>query len=150
MSKSEAVKQTIETERKITTTVFGNRDMTKAKEEKIALFKLIGKARGKIEKLSQFGKYTVLLGDFIAVDPNGAVKRSEKLILPGYMIDMIVSELEKPEAQDVEFAFQISTKPDDKCVTGYIYVCDNLMKPQGSEDALLALARGKGIVPQIA
>ncbi len=150
MSKTETSKQAIETERKITTSVFGNRDMTKAKEENIMLFKLIGKARGHVEKFSQFGLYITLLGDFIAIDPEGKMKRSEKLILPGYMIDMIMSELSKPEAQDVEFAFEISTKPDSKCATGYVYVCTNLMKPQGSDDALLAIAKAKGIIPQIA
>ena len=74
----------------------------------------------------------------MAVSPTGEVKRSEKLILPPFMIEGILAALDRDGSDSVEIGVQIGTRPDEKCAKGYIYEVENLFAPTPSEDILLA------------
>ena len=142
----------IEMVRKITTDTLGTRDKNLCKTGPVDVMKVIGKASAVSEGVSVYGKFRILHGEFMAIGSNGKMAKSEKLILPEFMIEGVAAQLDKAAVEGVEFAFHISTRPTDPNsprpnAWGYEYVCENLMKPSEAENSLTARARALGIIP---
>lgn len=110
------------------------------------LAQVVGIARGTKHGTSNFGDWSALVGDFIAVplegDKKGQRFRTGQIFLPDVVQTMVEAALGGNTG--VDFAFKIgitaaSTEGERPSATGYEYTADFLIEPEKS-DPLTALA----------
>lgn len=71
-----------------------------------------------------------LLGNFRATNSKGEQFDSDVCFLPKFLTEKLMAEL-KATPSGVQFAFNISSMPDDKSSTGFVWTADPLIKSAG-------------------
>lgn len=114
--------------------------------ETVWIAQVVGIARGTKSGVSNYGDWTALMGEFIAVplvgDKAGQRFRTGQMFLPDVVMNMVSSALGGNTG--VDFAFKIGivaadTEGENPSATGYEYTADFLIAPETS-DPLQALA----------
>lgn len=72
--------------------------------------------------------YQYLVGQFQAVGSDGKQYSTEKLFLPGGIMEGIEAQWVSGGQAPVEFAFDVFSNPDNESATGYRYACKTLLK----------------------
>jgi hypothetical protein len=76
--------------------------------------------------------YSYLVGMFRAVTPDGKKWETEKLFLPGGIMEAVESQWESGGKKPVQFGYDILAVPDDNSV-GYRYSAKSLIKTESSD-----------------
>lgn len=109
-----------------------------ANEQKIYLFRVVGKANRFDVKMTDLGESVALKGMFKATNADGEEFRAGVCYLPDTASEAVAGAL-NGENESVEFAFDISVITDDSAITGYVYEVKPLIEPT-EDDALNRLS----------
>src|SRR5574337_473796 len=90
--------------------------------------------------------YSYLIGEFRAVNNEGAKFEAEKLFLPGGIMEKIEASLNQADGKAVQFGYDIYSTPDDSVTVGYRYAAQSVLATQAT-DRLATLAKSLDAKP---
>ena len=116
-------------------------DPKQGRTKSMFLGRIFGQCTAVKTKESRGGDpYSYLVGDFQAVSSDNKVYSTEKMYLPGALLEQIESTWKAGGEAPVEFAYDMFSNPDDKSATGYRYAAKTLLKTE-TTDRLAAMAK---------
>jgi hypothetical protein len=77
--------------------------------------------------------YSYLIGEFRSVNNKGEKHESDKLFLPGGILEKIEGQLAAANGQAVQFGYEIFANPDESVTVGYRYAATSIMKTEVSD-----------------
>jgi len=118
---------------------------------KLAVLRVVGTAVGVKTGQSDYGDWTALIGDFGVTNLiDGEQFRGATLFLPDVALLPIQVQLQKPNAQAVQFALDVYAVEDDTTTVGFSYQVDHLVKAEDDTVAKLMAAAQQARPLQIA
>jgi hypothetical protein len=89
---------------------------------------------------------TVFIGEFVAVGPDGSQYTSDKMFAFKALEEKLASGYKSSGEQAVEFGYDITSLPDEKSATGYVYRAESIIATQTS-DRLAAMTKAVSQIP---
>jgi len=107
--------------------------------EKKNLMRVGGICTGTKSGETTYGTYTVLRGQFEAVDlETGETYRSSKCFLPDDVIDLISTQFYSENVKAIEFGFIIGVRPNDSQI-GYEYTAESILETSKNDPLSLLM-----------
>ena len=75
-------------------------------------------------------EYTILIGMFAGIGSDGTQYESERLILPGAIMENTVGALKAAGGASIKIAYDIYASPDEKSSPGFKYAAKSLIKAE--------------------
>lgn len=98
------------------------------------MVRVIGVANELLEKEARSGQpYKQLIGDFQMLNAAGERYTSNKLFLPGTIMENVEAALKAAAGAPVKFAYDIVARPDNDSSLGYVYGAKSLIKTEASD-----------------
>lgn len=103
--------------------------------QSVDLYNVFGRAYDIQSGATQYGPWVALLGTFEAINlMTGEVVNATKLFVPDVLANLVAAAL-KPGAgmQNMDLAYCVIVKRDDKAATGYVYHARPLLPPDETD-----------------
>jgi len=100
----------------------------------------------KIKEARSGETYKLILGEFRGVNAAGEGFESNKLMLPGTLLEQLEAKLKTADGNAIKFGYDIFSNPDEKSTIGYSYAYKQIIKTE-AHDRLQAMTAEVSAAP---